>query len=213
MRSNKIPIDALLIHSYWYDLNNLNNIDICNRIQILATIKLLKKYQIKSIVITGGSLLKGRSPIGEEIKKELRARLHKSSQTPILVFPYQKTTLGEIREFKKKAGKYKWLHLASIGLSIHMQRIKKGFKRVFNKQIGVAYYFSSDKIIKDNKRLYTQYLNSRELRILTLNEFIANKISNIPFFGNIISILLEYFAKALSNKGYIQPRILNIFIK
>ena len=120
-------IDALLIHCYWYNIDKKGELDIANHLQVLAAGILWKKCNIKKIVITGGNVFKGRIAIGEEIQKELLVKLPQTVKKSIIVIPTARTTLGEIREYKKIIDIHGWQNLSSLGLQVHLPRIKSTF--------------------------------------------------------------------------------------
>lgn len=207
MKSTNTKIDALLIHSYWYDLNNLGQIDICNEIQILAVQKLLQKYSIKNLVLTGGNLYQGQPPISASIKKKLIKILPKQKHKSILTFANKNTTKGEVLEFKKVAHKFGWRYLASLGLNDHMPRIKRTFKKNFTNDYEIT-YFVAEKILGAKDKMIKKFLQSKEMRLLKTNEEFIKNIEMVPLGG----FILEFFAKFLNNKGHLQPKFLNWFL-
>src|SRR3989344_2265629 len=201
-------IDALLIHCYWYDINKKGELDICNRLQVLAASILWRKYDIKNIVLTAGKIKNGKPAIGIELQKQLLLRLPGTAKKSIIEVPTARTTLGEIKKFKKIIDIHGgWQNLSSLGLKAHLPRIKFIFRKVFNKKINNVNFICAENILKDNrhKALVKKYWQSRELQLLLKNESLAQKINNIPLSG----LILELIARLLPSKGYLQPKILS----
>lgn len=199
--------DALLLHSYWYDLKNPGKLDICNEVQILAVRELLKKNDIKNIIIAGGKLYFKSPPIGTKIKSQLLKLLPKKYHDSILVIPNKKTTLGEIVEFENISRKNGWNKLASLGLKIHLPRIKKSFKHAFGGKENIT-FFSAEELIR-KKSILKKFKSSDELKILSANEKIVTNIQKMPF-GEMI---LELFAMIFTHKGYLQPKLVSFFTR
>jgi len=200
-------IDALLIHCYWYDIDKKGKLDIANRLQVVAGSILWKKYNVKKIVICGGNVFKGKTAIGEAIQKELLVKLPQTVKKSIIVIPTAKTTLGEIKEFKKIIDIHNWQNLSSLGLRVHLPRIKLIFRKVFNKKINNVNFICAEDVLTKNGNgaLVKKYKRSQESRLLAKNESLARKINCIP----LSEFILEFVAKFVPSKGHLQPKILS----
>lgn len=204
-----MKIDALLVHTYWYDLENHGQIDICNHLQLFAVGKLWEDYEIRNVVIVGGHLYGGKPPIAAEIKKYLKSAFPNLPEKSVHVWPSEKTTFGEVKRFKKIVEKYKWQTLAALGLELHLPRIKRAFRRVFKGREIV--FFVADKVLADDESgIVNKYHVSPEFRLLKTNETIVGYVEKVPIIGNL---LLEFIGKIMIHKGYLQPNILSLFSK
>jgi len=211
LKSRLKKIDAILIHAYWYDIKKSNSLDLANKIQVFAIENICKKFEVANIVITAGKISKVHPAIGYELKRQIKMELPTKFHEKIHVYPTQKTTIGEIKQFKRTIATNNWKQMAVLGVSLHMPRIKRDFAKVFKNVEHNTLFFEAEKNLsqKDFPTL-KKYINSKEHTLLKLNEQIEKSIENIPIIGNI---LLETVSKFLVNKGYFQPKIVNFFYK
>lgn len=208
MIKNKFKkIDAILIHAYWYDIQKKNSLDLSNTIQVIALKNICKNYDVKNIVITAGKVSPKQTAIGYKLKTEIESALPKKFHQIIHVDPNHKTTIGEIRGFRKISLSHKWNLLGDLGVSLHEPRIKRNFAKIFKNDTYNVVFFESDKYLSQ-KDLPTlkKYRNSKEYTLLKLNEQIERAMENVPIIG---SIFLEIVGKFSMNKGYLQPKIID----
>ena len=204
-------LDAILIHTYWYDINKINSLNLSNKIQALALKNICQNLEVKNIIITAGRVSQKQIAIGYQLKKQILSVLPKKLHSRVQIYPSQKTTVGEIKEFKEISQAQNWNRLGSLGVCLHLPRIKRDFVKVFkNDKHNILFFEAEKNLSKKDFPALEKYRNSKEYTLLKLNEQIEKSIENIPIIG---TIFLEIVSKFSVNKGHLQPKILNFFYK
>lgn len=209
MKSAQNKIDALLVHAYWLDTKKINKLDIGNEIQLLALKNIVKIYKPKNIVITAGKVHSRHPSMAYLLKREIIKSIPEKYLRNIHTHPSQKTTYGEISQFSIICKNKNWQRLASLGLSLHMPRIKKNFSKVFKNKKVLFLEAESYLTDKDSKTL-SIYNKSSEFNLLKKNEVFVTFIEKMPFLG---SFSLQLLSIIFINKGNLQPKVVRLFSK
>lgn len=192
---NNLNLDAILVHCYWFDKSSKNLLDIHSNLQLLAINSLLKKININKIVILGGKIDPHKESIGTIMKKEL-LKLNNKLTKKILVIPNSITTRQEVKMFQKLVIKNHWNNIAFLSFNIHLPRVKRAYKRIFNNKSNRTYFFSTEEILNQSnyRNKLAKYTSSHDSKPLKINEILINIIDRIPFIGGyLIDTLIKIF--------------------
>ena len=205
------PIDALLVHGYWFDYKSENLLDIHGNLQLLACSELFKEG-LKNVVLLGGKIDPGQESIGLVMQRELLKKMEKSFSKRVIFIPNSKTTRQEVKNFKKLMAKNQWEYIASLSLSIHLPRVKRSFKRIFDDDYRKVRFISTEEVLNSPifRKKLDIYRKSADYKLLKANETVAGAIDGIPFIGGCI---LDFMIKILPAKGAFLSRVHSFFEK
>jgi len=196
MQSISSHIDDLLIHCYWLDYNSKNLLDAHSNLQLLAVACLLKKTNIKKVVILGGKIDLHRKSLGKIIYQELSKKIDRKLASKIIVVPNSLTTRQEVRGFRKLVEKNHWHNIASLCLSVQLPRVKRAYKRIFSDKHNQIGFVKTEDMLNQlgYEKEVAEYTNSKELKLLKLNEILVGTINGIPIIGGyLIDIMIKIF--------------------